>query len=190
MGGVRSLAVLGAAAGATALAVAWALVAHGTGDEGWRMAIRATARVSGAFFLAAFLAAPLRRRWPNAATAWLLRRRPELGVSVGLAHAAHGVAIAVFVRLTGHETPTGTLVAALVAYAFLAAMVATSFDRTAAALGPRAWRRLHVTALYYLWLVFGFTFAGTAAAGDPVSATYAALYALALPLRLIALRGR
>jgi hypothetical protein len=136
------------------------------------------------------VASPLRRLRPSAATGWLLRNRRFLGVSVGVAHAAHAVAIAVFVRLTGHETPAGTLAAALLAYAFLAAMVATSFDRTAAALGRRAWRRLHATGLYYLWFVFGFTFAGTASTGDPVSGAFAVLYALAFPLRWWGLRGR
>ena len=95
-----------------------------------------------------------------------------------------------FTRLTGHESDAGTLTAALVAYAFLAAMVATSFDRTAALLGRTLWRRVHVTGLYYLWLVFGFTFFGGAMAGSVVSGAYAVAYALALPVRLVGLRGR
>jgi len=182
--------IVGWATLATALVAASVFSLHGTGDEGWRHLIRATARVSGSFFLAVFVAAPLRRRFPNAATGWLLRNRRQLGVSVGVAHALHGVAIAVFVRRTGHETPAGTLAAALLAYAFLAAMVATSFDRTAAALGRTAWKRLHRTGLYYLWFVFGFTFAGAGAAGDPVSAGFAVAYGLALPLRWWGLRVR
>ena len=107
-----------------------------------------------------------------------------------MAHLAHGVAIAVFVRMTGHESPLGTLIAALLAYLFLALMVATSFDATAAALGRRSWRALHRTGLYYLWFVFGFTFGGTAATGDAVSAGFALAFVLALPLRLVGLRGR
>jgi len=187
--GLEGWAVVGWTALVVAILGAAVFAVFGTGSEGWRMQIRTTARVSGALFLAAFLAAPLRRLRPDDVTAWLLRNRRGLGVSVGVAHAAHGLAIVVFVRLTGHETPVATLVAALSAYAFLAAMVATSFDATARALGRRWWRRLHRTGLYLLWLVFGFTFAGAAAA-DPVSATYAALYVLALPLRLYGLRGR
>jgi hypothetical protein len=182
--------IVGLAAVVVAAAAAAVFGLYGTEAEGWRMLIRTTARISGLVFLAVFLAAPLRRLRPDRATAWLLRNRRFLGVSVGVAHAAHAVAIAVFVRLTGHETPAGTLAAALLAYAFLAAMVATSFDRTAAALGRRAWRRLHVTGLYYLWFVFGFTFGGAASAGDAVSGAFALLYALAFPLRWWGLRGR
>jgi len=188
--GLEGWAVVGLAALLTAAVAAAVFAAHGAEGEGWRLQIRHSARVSGAFFLAAFLATPLRRLRPNDATAWLLRNRRGVGVSVGVAHAWHGAAIVVFVRMTGHETDPGTLVAALLAYAFLAAMVATSFDATAAWLGRRRWQLLHRTALYYLWFVFGFTFAGTAAAGDAVSAGYAAAYALALPLRLWGLRGR
>ena len=40
------------------------------------------------------------------------------------------------------------------AYAGIAAMTATSFDRTAAWLGPRRWRRLHVVAGHYVWFIF------------------------------------
>src|SRR5258705_5730213 len=44
------------------------------------------------------------------------------------------------------------------AYAFLAAMTATSFDRSAAWLGPRRWRRLHTTGAWVIWFVFTATF--------------------------------
>jgi len=188
--GLEGWPLVGWASVVVIVASAVVFAEHGTGGEGWRQLIRATARISGLLFLAVFLAAPLRRLRPNGATAWLLRNRRQLGVSVGVAHTAHAVAIAMFVRLTGHESDARTLFAALLAYAFLAAMVATSFDRTAAMLGRRLWRRVHLTGLYYLWLVFGFTFFGTAMTGDPISATYAGAYALALPFRWIGLRGR
>src|SRR6185312_12814589 len=41
-----------------------------------------------------------------------------------------------------------------IGYAFIIAMLATSFDRTAGAIGPRLWRILHMTGGYYLWLQF------------------------------------
>jgi DMSO/TMAO reductase YedYZ heme-binding membrane subunit len=42
----------------------------------------------------------------------------------------------------------------LVAYGLLLAMAATSFDRTAAWLGPRAWKVLHLVGAIYLWGAF------------------------------------
>ncbi len=45
-----------------------------------------------------------------------------------------------------------------IGYAFIIAMAATSFDRTAQAIGPRAWRILHLTGGYYLWFQFMVSF--------------------------------
>ena len=45
-----------------------------------------------------------------------------------------------------------------IGYAFIIAMTATSFDRTAAALGARAWRRLHLVGGYYLLFQFTVSF--------------------------------
>jgi hypothetical protein len=45
-----------------------------------------------------------------------------------------------------------------IGYAFIIAMAATSFDRSAAAIGPRAWRILHTTGIYYLWFQFMVSF--------------------------------
>ena len=69
------------------------------------------------------------------------------------------------------------------ACALLAAMVATSFDATASALGRRRWRQLHVTGLYYLWFVLTQTFA---TAGHPLSAVMAIVGLAALGLRIAA----
>ena len=41
-----------------------------------------------------------------------------------------------------------------IGYAFITAMTATSFDRTATAIGARAWRRLHLAGGYYLLFQF------------------------------------
>jgi methionine sulfoxide reductase heme-binding subunit len=40
------------------------------------------------------------------------------------------------------------------AYLFIAAMAATSFDRTVAWLGPRKWRLLHLLGGWYIWISF------------------------------------
>jgi sulfoxide reductase heme-binding subunit YedZ len=45
-----------------------------------------------------------------------------------------------------------------IGYAFIIAMAATSFDRTADAIGPRGWRILHLTGGYYLWIQFMVSF--------------------------------
>jgi methionine sulfoxide reductase heme-binding subunit len=45
-----------------------------------------------------------------------------------------------------------------IGYIVIIAMTATSLDRTAAAIGPRAWRRLHLAGGYYLLFQFMVSF--------------------------------
>ena len=45
-----------------------------------------------------------------------------------------------------------------IGYAIIIAMAATSFDRAAAAIGPRAWRALHLLGGYYLCAQFVVSF--------------------------------
>ena len=78
---------------AVAAIVGLILALVGSDEPGLRMAIRATARTSVVFFTLAFAASALRRRWPNAATSWLLRNRRQLGVSFASSHAIHLVMI-------------------------------------------------------------------------------------------------
>jgi DMSO/TMAO reductase YedYZ heme-binding membrane subunit len=42
----------------------------------------------------------------------------------------------------------------LIAYVFIAALAATSFDRSAAWLGRRGFRALHTLGSFYIWLSF------------------------------------
>ena len=142
--------------------VASILAIVGTDHEGLGMAIRATARTSVVLFTLAFAASALRRRWPNGATAWLLRNRRQLGVSFAASHFVHLVLIIAVAgwTLEGFLTvrPMVTIVGGGLAYVFLALMTLTSFDTTAAWLGPRNWRRLHVTGGYYNWFIFAQSF--------------------------------
>jgi sulfoxide reductase heme-binding subunit YedZ len=131
------------------------LALEGSGEQGLRVVIRATARTSVAFFSAAFGASALRRFRSGPATAWLLANRRYLGVSFAVSHLLHLAAIVALVRAVPEARPNSvTLVAGGLGYLFVVLMAATSFDRTAAWLGPRRWRLLHLTGGWYLWLIF------------------------------------
>ena len=122
--------------------------------DGVRMVIRFTARTSLVLFCLAFGAAALARLWPNAWTRWQRRNRRSLGVTFAASHGIHAVAIVCF-RSDGSAgfaaaTSLASYVFGGIGYAFIIAMTATSFDRTAQAIGPRAWRILHLTGGYYL----------------------------------------
>jgi DMSO/TMAO reductase YedYZ heme-binding membrane subunit len=187
--GWRLLALI--AAGLTAMALAVA-AAHGFAVDGTRAAIRVTARSSLLLFCLAYSASALARLWPGRWTRWQRRNRRFLGLGFALSHGLHALAIVAFARSDPAAFAAGvsliTWLAGLPAYAVIAAMAATSFDATAAWLGPRAWQRLHRTGAHFLWLVF----AGSIAmrAGDPFYWPFLALLLAALAARLAAWRLR
>ena len=130
--------------------------------EGVRMVIRFTARSSLTLFCLAFGAAALARLWPNAWTRWQRRNRRYLGLSFAASHAIHAVAIVAFANMDpagfAEATSAASYIFGGIGYAFIIAMSATSFDRTAALIGPRAWRTLHLVGGYYLWFQFMVSF--------------------------------
>src|SRR5579871_5548494 len=131
----------------TALCI-WIAGMRGFEVDGIRMVIRFTARTSLLFFCLAFSAAALARLWPNVYTRWQRRNRRYLGVSFAASHALHAVAIIAFAQIDPAAYAAATNLASYVfggiGYAFIIALTATSFDAAATALGPRAWRALHL----------------------------------------------
>lgn len=126
--------------------------------EAVRRVIRLTAQCSLLLFCAAFAAAALHRRWPGPLTRALRAHRRQVGVAFAFSHALHALALLALARmdptLFAGLTDTGMYVAGGLAYAFLIAMTATSFDRSAAWLGPRAWKLLHTVGAHDIWLTF------------------------------------
>lgn len=130
--------------------------------DGVRMVIRFTARTSLLFYCLAFSAAALARLWPNGWTRWQRRNRRYLGVTFAASHGIHAVAIAAFAVMDPMGFAAATSMASYIfggiGYAFIVAMTATSFDRTARALGAQTWRRLHLIGGYYLLFQFMVSF--------------------------------
>jgi DMSO/TMAO reductase YedYZ heme-binding membrane subunit len=161
--------------------------------EGVRMVIRFTARTSLLFFCLAFAAAALALIWPNAWTRWLRRNRRYLGVTFAASHAIHAVAIACFAVMDPVGYAAATSIASYVfggiGYAFIIAMAATSFDRTAAAIGARAWRMLHISGGYYLLFQFMVSF-GKRIPEMPLYALFLIPLVAVFALRMIAMAPR
>lgn len=183
--------------GVMAVAVtAMALAAAGAGNfesEGARAAIRATARTSLLLFCLAYGAAALVRFWPNCLTEWVRRNRRQLGVSFAVSHGVHALAIVSLGFLVPdefrHEIRLSMLIPGGIGYLFIVAMTATSFDRTAAAIGPRAWRWLHGFGAFYIWVGFlnGF---GSRVMAKPGYWIFVAILLAVMALRLAAMRRR
>lgn len=130
---------------------------YGWSDEGLRAAIRITARSSFVLFLAAFSASSLAFFLPSRATRWQLANRRYLGISFALSHLIHGAAIIALAVRTGGGSLTARVIGlagAGVLYGFILFMLVTSFDRTAAWVGPRAWKTVHSTGSILIFLTF------------------------------------
>jgi len=158
---------------------------QGAGEEGIRAVIRLTARTSFVLFTTAFAASALARRWPGPATRWLVVNRRQIGVSFAASHLVHLFAILALSRLTPVFTDATILIAAL-GYVAIAAMTVTSFDRTAAWLGPRRWRRLHLTAGYYIWAVFLASYLPRTILESPAYVPFVVVLLAVLALRMTA----
>ncbi|MCK1387724.1 hypothetical protein [Bradyrhizobium sp. 21] len=161
--------------------------------DGVRMVIRFTARSSLLLFCLAFSAAALARLWPNAWTRWQWRNRRYLGLSFAASHTIHAVAIVAFAKMDtagfAEATSAASYIFGGIGYGFIIAMSATSFDRTAAGLGPRAWRALHLTGGYYLWFQFMVSF-GMRVPTMPFYAAFLIPLIAVMTLRLVAMAAR
>ena len=170
----------------------WIAAMRGFELDGVRMVIRFTARTSLLLFSLAFSAAALARIWPNAWTRWQARNRRHLGVTFAASHAIHAIAIACFAAMSPLAFMQATSVASFIfggiGYAFIMAMTATSFDRAADMIGPRAWRMLHLLGGYYLWFQFLVAF-GKRIPDMPLYALFLVPLLAVMALRLIAMAG-
>ena len=156
----RGWAITGWNAVALVAMSALVLLAAGTGEDGVRMLIRATARSSAALFLIAFLARPARQLWRSDATAFALRNRRYFGVSMAVSHLIHGLAIIWLLTVfpSAYQVNATTLVGGGLGFVAIALMAATSSDAAVAKLGRARWQALHRTGAWYVWFIFAFTF--------------------------------
>ncbi len=183
-GGARleGWAIVGWAAAGVALMTLAVFAVAGTGEDGMRMLLRATARSSAVLFSAAFAASGLQRGFRAGWTRWLLTNRRYLGVSFAVSHLVHLGAIIGLARASSVTYQATTIVLGGFGFVLVAAMTATSFDATAAMIGRRAWKALHTFGVYYLWVVF------FATSAPKVTAELAAIPLTALLLSAMVVR--
>lgn len=160
---------------------------HGIDEQGMRMAIRATGRTSCILFLSAFVASSLRKLWSSPLSAWLLKNRRYLGLSMAVSHTYHAIALfGLWVVTSGAAPQLGSL--GTFGYVLLIAMTVTSFKRPAAWLGKRGWKILHTTGIHFLWLGLLFEYSVKLPKSILIYSPFAILLVLAMVLRLLASR--
>jgi DMSO/TMAO reductase YedYZ heme-binding membrane subunit len=188
--GWRLFAILMLTLGALTL---WVAGMRGFEVEGVRMAIRFTARTSLLFFCLAFSASALWRLWPNVWTHWQRRNRRYLGVTFAGSHTLHAIAIAAFAAIdpAGFSAATSatTFIFGGIGYAIIVAMTTTSFGPAARAIGPQAWRALHLCGSYFLWLQLMISF-GKRVPDMPLYALFLVPLMAVMALRLAAMASQ
>jgi hypothetical protein len=169
------------------------LVANVFDVAGIRLVIRATARTSLLLFALAFSAQALMTLWPSGLTSWQRRNRRFLGLGFAVSHMVHAAVIVAFAILDPvafhQNSMAGSIVSGGIAYVFIVALALTSFDRSAAWIGPRAWRALHWTGGYYILISFIVT-NGKRIGTSPLYALPVVLMLAIVALRLLAWRTR
>ena len=176
------------------LALSWAyLKIAGHSDDNLLMLLRLTARLSFMIFLIVFAARPLRALFTTNLTRWLVKERRSLGIAFASMHSVHLALIACrFSSVPDLEYPASSGVIGGAAYLLMYLMLITSFNAPAKAIGPKAWKILHKTGLYFIFAIFVSTLLPEA--GEPIytweRAWFVALTALAVFFRLTAFFAR
>ncbi len=143
---------------ATALMSAALLSVTGITDEHLRRVLSLTARIAFMVYLLVFIARPLRQLVRTDLTRRLLRNRRAFGIAFAAVFTVHlGLIGYRFATVPGLEYPLSSAIIGGAAYLLTYAMLVTSFDGPARAIGAKAWRRLHKTGLYYVGAIFLFT---------------------------------
>lgn len=166
-GAKKNLAVFFGTLLAVTLLSVGLLTVTGVTDDNLRIVLSLTARIAFMIFLLVFIARPLRQLVQTDLTKRLLRERRAFGVAFAAVFTVHlGLIAYRFATVPGLEYPLSSAIVGGTAYAFTYAMLVTSFDGPARAIGPHGWRRLHKTGLYYIGAIFLFTLLPEA--GQPI----------------------
>ena len=146
--------------------------------------LRVTARLSFGALLLAYVARPLVQLvgWGRP----LLVQRRHIGLAAAASLTVHFGYVAAFLITSGEPLDWVTGVFGGAAFALMWAMALTSTDPARRRLGV-GWKRLHITGIHYVWLIFMQTFFGVAVeSGSRWAEVMATLGLVALWIRLAA----
>lgn len=128
--------------------------AIGFNEQGIRLLLRMSARVSFALFCITFIASPLHQLIRSETTAWLQRQRRSLGLAFALAHGVAGAMIICYASQYNDSYYSVTYplqrIGGTVGFLAIATMVVTSFEATKRWMTYRTWKVLHSVCLYFI----------------------------------------
>jgi len=172
----------------TSIAAAAYLAFAGVGDDSIRLSLRVSGRIAFVVLLVVFAARPLQQLLKAPWTGKLLRNRKLFGVAFAGIHTAHlGLILLWINQLPDVGISFEKNLPGMFVYAFIFAMLITSFDGPARALGKKPWKALHKIGLFFL--VASFTHSQLPQSIDQlelVNGLLIALAAVALVIRIAA----
>jgi methionine sulfoxide reductase heme-binding subunit len=126
-------------------------------EEGIRLIIRWSAKISVSSFCIAFVASGFHRWIQNSFSFWVLMNRKYFGISFAILHLIHLAALGVlqyYFHPVFERAATTSLLAGGMAYLFLILMLLTSFKRFSKLLSKKQWILLHTIGGYWIWGIF------------------------------------
>lgn len=133
------------------------ILIYGFNEEGWRLCIRWSVRISVTCFILAFMARGLHSWLKNSFSFWILMNRRHLGITFAIMHLFHLFSLAIL-QWAFHPVFTlakkTSLIAGGLAYAFIVLMLLTSFQSISKYLTKMQWRLLHTMGGYWIWMIF------------------------------------
>jgi DMSO/TMAO reductase YedYZ heme-binding membrane subunit len=131
------------------------LAVAGADEANTRFLARLTARLALIVLLLVFVARPLNQLLGKSWSRALVRHRSLLGVTFAGVHTGHLLVLICHARLaTGFDLSITANVLGALTYALIYAMLLTTFSGPKRYIGPRAWRLLHRSGLYWISAVF------------------------------------
>lgn len=138
-------------------------------------------------FLVAFTASSLVTLWPGRGTRWLLANRRYIGLAFAFAMAWHFSFVGYSIWMFGNKLNAKATTLDVIGLIFLLLLTLTSFRWSKRRLSSAAWRRLHKTGVYVIWLLATEIFAGIVrGGGDRIHDAFLSLLLAAWLLRVAA----
>lgn len=122
-------------------------------EKGTLPAILLAVRCALPLFLVAFTASSVARLWPSRATRWILANRRYFGLAFAFGMGWHLSFVGYSLSVFGDHLNRTVTTLDLTGLAFLIALTLTSFQWAKRRMSAAAWRRLHKTGVYVIWLL-------------------------------------
>ncbi len=130
---------------------------YGFTEDGVRMVIRWSARISVVCFSMAFAASYFHKWQRGSFSFWVNMNRKYWGISFAILHLIHLAALAVlqyYFHPVFELAASTSLMAGGLAYLFLVLMLFTSFESFSKYLSQKQWKLLHTVGGYWIWFIF------------------------------------